>query len=974
MKAKRIIVLLFLTFISLKNFATHIVGGEIYYDCLGNNDYRITLKVYRDCFNGVAPYDNPASIFIYDASGNFIDSVEIPFPGSVSLPSAINNPCFTPPTNICVEEAIYETTVNLPPLAGGYDIMYERCCRNNTILNLINPGSVGSTYMAHIPDPNLAVCNSSARYNQFPPIFICLGIPLTFDHSASDPDGDSLYYQFCDPYVGLDANCPIAGSAAGAGCAIIPPPPPVSFVPWLAPYSGSYPMSSSPVMTVNPNTGWLTGTPNMLGQWVVGVCVSEFRNGVLISVNKRDFQFNVVNCPNIPVASIPAQTNFCTGFTVNFNQASINAFTYHWDFGDPTTQADTSNLWNTSYTFPTAGTYTVTLTINPGQLCVDTAQIAFVVQPLLAPAFSAPAGQCINGNNFSFTAGGVFGNTASFLWNFPGATPSTSTQQNPTNIVFNNSGAIPVTLTISEYGCTKSYVDSVHVFARPVPSFTTSTNVSCILNPVQFVNSSTGDLPLTYFWDFANGQTSTLQNPSTTYNSIGTYNVSLVVTSSHGCVDTVTLPNQLAVQNPPIAIFTATPICTNFQVNFSQNSAGAVFYQWDFGDPSTLNDTSSLANPSWQYATPGTYTAKLVINPGTSCTDSILHSFIVYPDLAPQFTPPPGQCIEGNSFAFTGSGFFFTTSSFHWNFGTHASPSASSQQNPAGIIYDSVGTYPVVFSVSDHGCTVNYTNYVTVYPKPYARFGLQSPIGCVLYGVQFLDSSIADTPLSYFWDFGNGLTSTLQNPVTYYQTVGSYGITLIVTSQHGCKDTVTLAAPLAINPTPVAGFSITPRDTSVYFPNITMADQSVDAVGWQIFWGDGSTGTNSDTIHHYANPGLYSIMQVVVNQYGCYDTAYSTVEILPQYLFWIPNAFTPTDENGINDVFKPVVIGVHNYNFYIFDRWGEQVFYTNDYLQGWNGFYKNKLCTNDVFVYKITFTDDVDNADHKYIGKVTLVK
>ena len=114
-------------------------------------------------------------------------------------------------------------------------------------------------------------------------------------------------------------------------------------------------------------------------------------------------------------------------------------------------------------------------------------------------------------------------------------------------------------------------------------------------------------------------------------------------------------------------------------------------------------------------------------------------------------------------------------------------------------------------------------------------------------------------------------------------------------------------------------------------------------------------------------------MQVVKNTAGCFDTAYSEVIIRPEYLFWLPNAFTPNN-NGINDVFKPKLIGVHNYDFMIFDRWGELIFETNNSDEGWNGRYQNKLCSNDVYVYKITFKDDVKNDFHQYIGSVTLVR
>ncbi len=726
MLKKKLLILFFLALTSLSNFATHIVGGEIYYDCLGGNNYKITLKIYRDCFNGQAPYDDPASIYFFNSSGVLITEVQIPFPGSIQLPVTINNPCFTPPTNICVEEAIYTTTVNLPPIAGGYDITYQRCCRNNTILNIVNPGAVGSTYMAHIPGTGALACNNSPRYNNFPPIFLCSGVPLNFDHSANDPDGDSLYYELCDPFTGLDASCPIVGpqTNTSAGCSVTPPPPPISFIPWQAPYNASYPMSASPAIAVNPVTGMMTGTPNMVGQWVVGVCVREYRNGVLISTNKRDFQFNVVNCPGLPVASIPTQTLFCNGYTVAFTENSINAFSYSWNFGDPTTTADVSS-------------------------------------------------------------------------------------------------------------------------------------------------------------------------------------------------------NQTA---------------------------------------------------SWTYADSGTYTVTLIINPGTLCADTNWSTFYVYPLLNPNFAIPPGKCIYENSFNFSAAGAFMGNGTFNWNFGANATPSTSNSQNPTDVVYNAPGTYPVTLTIQENGCTRSVTHNVNVYPKPDALYGLQTAIACDLQPVQFIDSSFTTNgPLTYQWFFGDGTTSSEQNPNHSYPAIGSYNSSLIITTTNGCKDTFALPSPIAVYPSPVAGFYVTPKDTSIFYPNVSTFDQSIGSIDCDMYWGDGSMSTNCDTIHHYAKPGTYTLMQVVVNANGCKDTAYSTIIIRPEFLFWIPNAFTPNN-NGLNDIFKPVVLGVHDYNFLIFDRWGEKIFETHDMNEGWNGYFKGRLCTNDVFVYKIDFRDDVLNNVHQYIGSVTLVR
>lgn len=724
MKIKSYLLFLFLLVFSFKSFATHIVGGEIFYDFLGGNNYRITLKLYRDCALGNAQYDNPATIFIFDNTGNFIDSIGIPFPGSVVLPVNVNNPCFTPPSNVCVEEAIYITTVNLPAIPGGYNITYQRCCRNNSILNLINPGGVGSTYMAHIPGPSSGINNSSPHYINFPPIFLCLGVPLSFNHAATDPDGDSLYYQLCDPFTGLDATCPILGpQGAAAGCPAVASPAPYPFVPWLTPYNAAYPLSASPGLNINPQNGFMTGTPNMLGQWVVGVCVSEYRNGILMDVNKRDFQFNVVDCPNLPVASIPQQTQFCFGFNVNFTQNSVNAFNYHWDFGDSSTNLDTSNV----------------------------------------------------------------------------------------------------------------------------------------------------------------------------------------------------------------------------------------------------------VSPTWTYADSGIYTVMLIINPGTLCADTQANTFYIYPLLAPSFTAPLGECINSNSFDFTGAGAYMGNGTFSWNFGSAASPSASNQFNPTNVVFDSEGVYPVVFTISENGCTKSFTDSVHVYPKPVAFFGSSTLLGCVLSPVQFTDSSVSAFPLTYLWNFGNGISSTAQNPLISYSAAGTYTVSLTITSEYGCKDTAVLPNPLLVNPTPIAGFTLNPTIVTISDPFITMSDQSTLANNCEVFWGDGASSANCDSMHRYTTIGNYTVMQVVGNPSGCYDTAYADITVQSEFFFWIPNAFTP-NKNELNEIFKPKVIGVHDYSYLIFDRWGTKIFETKDYEEGWSGYYKNKLCKSDVYVYKITFEDNVENAFHQYIGKVTLLR
>lgn len=621
----RLILLLSLFCFSFKANATHIVGGEIYYDCLGNNDYRITLKVYRDCINGIAPYDNPASIGIFNTSGTLINSIGLTFPGSNPVPPTINSPCYTPPTSVCVEEAIYQGVVNLPPIAGGYVLAYQRCCRNQTILNLINPGAVGSTYTISIPPTNLAVCNSSARYNNFPPIYICQGAPLVFDHSASDPDGDSLVYELCDPYDGATAAAPQPVPPAG---------PPYQFVPFAAPYSGSYPMSSNPALSIDPVTGLLTGTPNLSGQWVVGVCCKEYRNGQLIAVNKRDFQFNVLPCPLLTVSSIPAQTVFCAGYNVQFLNNSFNATSYLWDFGDPTTTADNSTAFQPTWTYADTGVYTVTLICNPNTACADTNTSIFRIYPPVAPNYATPAGQCVDGNSFDFQIGGQFMGNGTTTWTFgPNANPSSSNVNDPQDVTWNSPGNYLVTVQVDENGCTGTFTDTVFVYPMPTAAFNTGPFVGCVPYTVTFDDSSIAGTPMLYLWDFGDGNTATVAEPSYTYTVPGTYDVTLIIATTNGCIsiDTLTVLNAVTVNPSPTAGFaTSDTVVSIFNpyISATDFSIGADSCQLDFGDGYVTND----CNAGHTYWTYGSYTITQTVWNEYGCPDTMRINVEVLPE------------------------------------------------------------------------------------------------------------------------------------------------------------------------------------------------------------------------------------------------------------------------------------------------------------------------------------------------------
>ena len=729
--------------------ATHIVGGEIYYDNLGGNNYKIHMKVYRDCIGGIPPLDNPAFVTIYDASSVVVTTINMALLSNLNVPPSNNSPCAPSSAGVaCVEEGIYETTINLPPKVGGYYIVYQRCCRNNTILNLVSPGGVGTTYWEHIPGPEVVAVNSSPRFTKRPPIYICANIPIAFNHAATDPDGDSLVYSLCTPFNGLDACCPVITSpppgVSSGGFCVSPPsfcpsvstPPPYISVPFAAPYSASYPLSSSPAININPATGFLNGVPNILGQWVVGVCVSEYRAGVLIGTHHRDFQFNVISCPALVIADITAQSTsgpgsggFCNGFVLTYtNTSGGSASTFFWDFGDLTVTTDTSSLTNPTYTFSAAGIYTVTLIANPGSPCADTTTEVFVIKPLLKPEFLDPIGQCLSGNNFNFVGAGIFLGTGTFAWNFgPNATPSSASTVSVSNVVYNAPGTYSVSFTVAENGCIATVIKPIEVYLDPLASIGPFNGVGCDPFTITFPNTSTASSAMYYTWLFSDGTTSNDQYPTHTFSPPGIYSASLTLITTEKCIDTskVSAVNSITVNPTPIASFTATPIITS----------------------------------------------------------------IFEPDIS-----------------------FFNTAT---------SPN---------IIY-------------------------------------------------------------WYYDFADGSNSILLNPTHTYAT-----------------------------------------------------------------WGD------------------YDVTQTVVNIYGCPNTAKLLIKILPEFRFWIPNAFTPGNGDGMNDIFKPKVIGVTDYIFMIFNRWGELIYKTNDTEAGWNGTFKGKSSPIDVYVWKCEFKNVVSKQFESHVGHVTIVR
>ncbi len=867
-----------ITFFSTKINATHIVGGDLSYECLGNNQYRITMRVYRDCFAGQAGLDNPAKLQVYTGpNGNIpFGAVQNVFLSSDdNIPPVISNPCLTPPSNICVEEGVYERTLTLPYNSNGYHISYQRCCRNNSITNIFNPQSSGATYTIYISDEAQQTCNNSPVFNDFPPIVICAGQDIDFDNSATDSEGDQLVYSFCAPFLGGTTNMPVPDPAS----------PPYSQVLFAPPFTAAEPLGGNPTVTIDPVTGLISGIPTQLGQFVVGVCVEEYRtiNGVqtLMSLTKRDFQFNVVNCQQSLTAAVEADIivdidgyiiNECADPTVTFDNESSSDPTglidsYLWEFDAGNGDIFTSSSINPTFTFPGIGTYNGILVANPGNpTCTDTAEITVVINPDITADFDITFDPCSLAP-IQFTdqtiaeAGGVM-----YDWDFGDG--NTSTDQNPTHEYA--PGDYTITLNVEDVnGCTNQISQDITYYPTPDIAFDVSDPIGCGGHSVTFTNNSqplTNDYDVE--WDFGDGNTSTENSPTNVYDTEGSYDVSLTITSSTGCTGTETF-SSIEIQSGPLIGFDFSDPCIVGPISFTNNTtaSGAPITNtsWNFGDGST----SSEISPTHEYATPGSYDVTLVVSDSEGCTTTLEQTVNYFPPSVINTAPSVTEGCEPLTVSFTNTSAPFTADyTVNWDFGDG---NTSTDFAPTHT-YDTPGTYTVSIGISPPGaaCTSEevYNNLITVRAAPEVDFSFSDlcEFGPIDFTGNITQGSGSITNI--VWNFGDGNSSTQQSPTHNYSAPGIYTVTLDVTDEFGCADN--FSETIEYFPSPVTNVSFAPEGCTPHTAVFTNNSEPLN-IGYNIEWdfGDGNTSIQTSPTHLYDTPGTYTVTLTMTSPSGC---------------------------------------------------------------------------------------------------------
>lgn len=956
MKNVRYIFLLLLLGLFFEGQASHIVGGNLQYRCIGNDRYEVTLVFIRDCGNAnpEAVIDNPAIVSIYDHDYKPLRNVG----GSASIGhlkmknlvtdtiyDIAGDPCYQVAGHLCIERTVYRDTLKLPFREGGYRLAYQRCCRNTIVQNIMEPLKTGATYETWITEESMLECNGSPQSTQVPDLYVCVGQQFSFDQEFSDFEGDSIVYSLCIPNAGATYDRPIPG---------VHPPAPFPKIEWAPGYS-TLDMMNNPADPVKiSENGIITGTPLNTGTYLIGYCVEEYRNGELLSVFNSDFEVTVLPCSEIPVARIGNEELYCDGLEIEFINNSTGAEGYLWYFDASGDTTLTSTEESPTFTYTEEGCYDVKLIAFGGPDCesVATKTICVYDSEITADFTFEADGSCADSSLVFFYGHGEDPgySIAEYKWEIIMGNDTSYYTGDTISHIFWTPGTAIVTLTaISETGCSAiAVMDDIEIQFLSL-DFNPAADSICLGEKVPLLLNGNPDYTYTYVPEDGLD----LTDPS---NPIASPDSSIVyhVTVTDG-------------------------FCTTSDSIFVK-VRGSYFNVIDLSDTCSVEKiltTNHFDYSSIQWATDADFNNIIgeedtlhfnVINEATiyvTVYDTILECYLTRPytiehkGLAFDYPAEFEACVGGAE-----SIEVINLSNLDYDIIWDDSPIITSglDSNVIEIFSDAEGKFTLrFFATAENGCTYEGFIEVSVNVSMNADFAYANECGSLL--VSF--TNLSDTS-NVSWDFGDGNTSNEENPEHTYSEAGTYTVTLTV--KNGCEFSISKTITIdeyevnipdqvincneeqtELNPggnpdlnytwSPSTGLddpnSHNPRvsvtDTTMYYVTITDDNsdcQTIDSVlvipvigidsdfsfeyecgsltvdffnetdfadvSWD--FGDGNTSNEVNPSHTYTGPGSYTVVMTVNDE--CFGTKSVTIRV-DEYEVNIPDQLSDCFGEGV---------------------------------------------------------------------------
>ena len=707
-------------------------------------------------------------------------------------------------------------------------------------------------------------------------------------------------------------------------------------------------------------------------------CYSENAFGCADSIS-----FQVTVNPQAIANISTQQYSGCSPLNVTFENNSLQALSYNWNYGNGQTSTTTAASHDFLYVNNTAQpvTYTTVLQANQVSTCssIDTVQIT--VYPSVTASFSWTGAACAS-VQAQFNNTSTIGTSAE--WTFGDGFYSNAF--NPYHL-YSNNGLQDLNYTVSLvstslFGCSDTITHPLTVLYSPNAIASIDTVYGCYPLNVDLTNASQG--ANAYSWEYGdalNSTTSAAQHTYTYFNlsdQSQTYQITLTVEAPNGCTDVWT--DQVTVL--PQVVADADVIvsgCNPVEVVFDNQSTGATSYFWNLGNGDTstsFNEQGTFYNP---YPVDTTFVVSLTATNIYGCEVTTDLWVIVQPFPTAAFTVTPlVQTWPSNSVTLqensTG-----TNLGYHW---TLEDGSEYYVSNPGDHAFPSWGIYNIELIVNEGLCTDTTAQSITIIPPAPVALYEGNGEGCVPLTVTL--SNLSQYADSYEWFFSDGGYTTSDNPVYTFYQAGVFGATLVVHGFDGTNDTLELTDLFIVHANAVASFTVNPHQVVIPDQPVLCQNASDNASIFEWSFGDGFVSNEVSPKHFYDTEGTFSIQLIANNEFNCPDTLILEDVVFAYgdgYLEY-PNAFTPNssgpgdgyyDAYGYtNDIFCPLHKGVVLYELQIFNKWGEQIFETNDIQRGWDGYYRGVLSKEDVYAWKASVT--FSNGTSKIMtGDLTLL-
>lgn len=521
--------------------------------------------------------------------------------------------------------------------------------------------------------------------------------------------------------------------------------------------------------------------------------------------------------------------------------------------------------------------------------------------------------------------------------------------------------------------------DSITLNISPLPILDYGIDDVCLDDELVIENNST--IPVgsvnDVLWDFGVlGQSFDFQPNPLILNEIGEFEVTLELTSDSMCFASLT--QVFDIYPTPLAGITLENDCAGNEFLFMDSTsieAGSIaVWTWEIEDFGEFDGQST----SFTIDEYGYYDVQLIVESDEGCVDSSSVVLQVYPNPVVDFSFD-NSCVNSTTNFVNESSLPSTNfDSFTWNVGNGSGDVIS---NNLDYVYTNPGQYYVSLSaISEFGCETSFTDSIMIYPTPVVDYNLSELAFCQFGEVIFSDSSSIENPyeiVEWEWVLNGDLVST-QSSFTYQaEEEGVFDMTLTVYSDEGCSSELEIQNVFEVWPSPEAAFEYYPESGEITLTEIEFTDLSDGAISWYYNFGDGSESNEQNPMYDFGDFGTYLITLFVDNEFGCTDSTSHELILNPSIQIYVPNAFTP-DNDGINEVFKPVMYGfeVEEYAFQIWNRWGEMIFESNDPDQGWIGNSENgdHYVQNDVYVWKLIVKPQHNPEVKELNGWVTIVK